>query len=76
MKILQLHSNFIKYEIIEKEIELAEDIKKKGDHLEELAVLFIAIEKGDGLDVAKTSIPQDHLIPFRFLICHTDRTPL
>ena len=32
LRILQLHSNFIEYKVVEKEIELAEDPEKKQDH--------------------------------------------
>ncbi|MCZ2808125.1 MAG: Ser-tRNA(Thr) hydrolase, partial [Candidatus Bathyarchaeota archaeon] len=56
MRILQLHSNFIEYEVVEKEIALAEEPEKKQDRLEELAVLFVAVEEGDDTDVAKKAM--------------------
>jgi threonyl-tRNA synthetase len=56
LRILQLHSNFIEYEVVEKEIALAEEPEKKQDRLEELAVLFTAIEEGDDTDVAKKAM--------------------
>ena len=56
MRILQLHSNFIEYEVVEKEIALAEEPEKKKDRLEELAVLFTAIEEGDDANVARKAM--------------------
>jgi len=47
MRILQLHSNFIEYEPVEKEIPAAEICEKKRSRLEELVVLFVAMEEGD-----------------------------
>ncbi len=52
MRILQLHSNFIEYEAVEKEIELAEEPEKLQDRLEEVVVLFTAVENGDDKNVA------------------------
>ena len=56
MRILQLHSNFIEYEAVEKEIALAEEPEKKKDRLEELVVLFTAVEEGDDTNVAQKAI--------------------
>jgi len=56
LRILQLHSNFIEYEVVEKEIALAEEPEKKKDRLEELAVLFTAVEEGDDTNVAKKAM--------------------
>jgi threonyl-tRNA synthetase len=56
LRILQLHSNFIEYEVVEKEIASAEEPEKRKDRLEELAVLFTAVEEGDTVDVAKTAM--------------------
>lgn len=56
MRILQLHSNFIEYEIVEKEIALAEEPVKRKDRLEELAVLFTAVEDGDDETVARKAM--------------------
>ena len=56
LRILQLHSNFIEYEVVEKEIALAEEPEKKKDRLEELAVLFTAVEEGDTADVARKAM--------------------
>jgi threonyl-tRNA synthetase len=52
LRILQLHSNFIEYEAVEKEIELAEEPEKLQDRLEEVVVLFTAVENGDDKNVA------------------------
>ena len=51
LRILQLHSNFIEYEAVEKEIELAEEPEKLQDRLEEVVVLFTAVENGDDKNV-------------------------
>jgi len=56
LRILQLHSNFIEYEVVEKEIALAEEPEKRKDRLEELAVLFTAVEEGDDTNVAKKAM--------------------
>ncbi|MCW4015077.1 MAG: threonine--tRNA ligase [Candidatus Bathyarchaeota archaeon] len=56
MRILQLHSNFIEYEAVEKEIELAEEPEKKQDRLEEIVVLFTAVEEGDDANVARKAM--------------------
>jgi len=56
LRILQLHSNFIEYDVVEKEIALAEEPEKRKDRLEELAVLFTAVEEGDTTDVAKKAM--------------------
>ena len=47
MKILLLHSDFIKYELVRKEIDLAEESDVKEESLKDLAVLFTCIEAGD-----------------------------
>ena len=56
MRILQLHSNFIEYEAVEKEITLAEEPEKKHDRLEDVVVLFVAVEEGDDLNVARKAM--------------------
>jgi threonyl-tRNA synthetase len=56
MRLLQLHSDFIEYEPIEKEIKSAEDIASKAKvKLEDLVVAFVAVETGDDESVAKTA---------------------
>ena len=56
MRILQLHSNFIEYEVVEKEIELAEEPEKSKGRLEEIVVLFTAVEEGDDATVARKAM--------------------
>ncbi len=58
MRILQLHSNFIEYKPIQKEIAMAEEAEKKTVRLEEIIVLFTAIEEGDDVTVAKKAIDE------------------
>jgi threonyl-tRNA synthetase len=58
MRILQLHSNFIVYKPVEKEIAAAEPSEKKEMRLEELLVLFTAVEEGDTQKVAQKSIDE------------------
>ena len=56
MRLLQLHSDFIEYEPIEKEIRDAEDIQSKSKvRLEDLVVVFVAVENGDDEAVAKAA---------------------
>jgi len=58
MRILQLHSNFIEYKPIQKEIAMAEEAEKKAVRLEEIVVLFTAVEEGDDLTIAKKAIDE------------------
>src|SRR4030066_397983 len=58
MRILQLHSNSIVYKPIEKEISQAEETDKKERRLDELMVLFTAVEEGDDLSVAQKAIDE------------------
>jgi threonyl-tRNA synthetase len=58
MRILQLHTNFIEYKPIQKEIATAEEAQKKLVRLEDIVVLFTAVEEGDDTLVAKKAIEQ------------------
>ena len=58
MRILQLHSNFIVYKPIEKEIAVAEEAEKKENRVEEVVVLFTAIEEGDNSALARKAIDE------------------
>lgn len=59
MRLLQLHSDFIEYEPIEKEIKDAEDISSKSKvRLEDLVVAFVAVENGDDETVAKAAVDE------------------
>ncbi|HEX9678074.1 threonine--tRNA ligase [Nitrososphaera sp.] len=56
MRLLQLHSDFIEYEPIEKEIKSAEEIASKEKiRFEDLVVAFVAVEAGDDESVAKAA---------------------
>jgi len=52
MRILQLHLDFIEYQPIRKEIAGAEKAEKSSKRLEDLVVLFTAVEKGDDQQTA------------------------
>jgi len=57
LRILQLHSNYIKYKPIQKEIDLAEEVKGEEERqIEEVVVLFTSIEEGDNETTAKQAI--------------------
>ncbi len=58
MRILQLHSNFIKYRLVEKEIALAEEAEESERRLDELVVLFTAVEEGDDDEVARKAVAE------------------
>jgi len=59
MRLLQLHSDFIEYEPIEKEIKDAEDIGSKSKvKLDDLVVVFVAVETGDDESVAKAAVDE------------------
>ncbi len=60
MRILQLHSNFIVFKPVEKEIAMAEEAKKEENRIEEVMVLFTAIEKGDDGALAQKAIDDVH----------------
>jgi len=54
MQLLQLHSDFIEYEPIQKEIRDAEDVIFKSKiRLEDLVVAFVAVENRDDESIAK-----------------------
>jgi threonyl-tRNA synthetase len=58
MRILQLHSNFIEFKPVQKEIALAEEAEKKAIRLEEIVILFSAVEEGDNGTVAQKAIDE------------------
>jgi len=59
MRILQLHCDDIEYTPTKKEIQSAEDIENpQTQRLEELVVVFVAIEDGDDSSVAQNAIFQ------------------
>ena len=61
MRILQLHSNFIEYKPVQKEIAIAEEAEKKPNRLEEIVVLFTAAEEGDNEQTAQKAIDEVHV---------------
>ncbi|MFH8080437.1 MAG: threonine--tRNA ligase [Candidatus Aenigmatarchaeota archaeon] len=58
MRILQQHVDFIEYLPIEREIAIAEKIEKKLVRIEDVVVLFVAVEEGDNESLAKHAIKQ------------------
>ena len=58
MRILQLHSDYIEYKPIKKEIAMAEEAEKKAKRLEDIVVLFTSIEEGDDEAVAKRAVAE------------------
>ena len=58
LRILQLHSNYIEYKPIQKEIDLAEEAEKKEKRIEEVVVLFTAVEESDNEAAAKQAVDE------------------
>ncbi|MDI6798567.1 MAG: threonine--tRNA ligase [Candidatus Aenigmarchaeota archaeon] len=58
MRILQLHSDFIEYEPIKKEIPQAEEAEKKKKKYEDILVLFTTVEKGDDESVGRKAVDE------------------
>ena len=59
MRILQLHCDSIEYTPTKKEIKMAEDIENpETQRLEEVVVVFVAIEAGDDSSVAQNAVSQ------------------
>ncbi|MCL1977042.1 MAG: threonine--tRNA ligase [Candidatus Bathyarchaeota archaeon] len=56
MRILQLHSNFITYKPVEKELSQAEEVEKNEVRIEDVVVLFTAVEEGDNIQVSQRAI--------------------
>ena len=56
MRILQLHSNFIVFKPVQKEIAAAEEAEEKENRIEEVVVLFTAVEEGDNIAIAQKAI--------------------
>ncbi len=56
MRILQLHSNYIVYKPIKKEISTADEARKEENRVEEVLVLFTAIEADDNVAIAQKAI--------------------
>jgi threonyl-tRNA synthetase len=60
MRLLQLHSNYIVYKPVKKEISIAEEAAKKENRVDDVLVLFTAIEAGDNSAIAKKAIDEVH----------------
>ena len=56
LRILQLHSNYIEYQPVQKEIDIAEEVTKESRLIEEVIVLFTAVEEGDDERTAKQAV--------------------
>jgi threonyl-tRNA synthetase len=58
LRILQLHSNYITYKPVKKEIKIAEEARKEEEKIDEVVVLFTAVEEGDNASVASNAIKE------------------
>ena len=58
MRILQLHCDSIEYNPTKKEIKSAEEITPEFKRLEEVVVVFVAIENGDDSEIAQNAITE------------------
>jgi len=58
LRILQLHSDYIEYKPIKKEVAMAEETEKKATRLEDLVVLFTSVEEGDDEAIAKRAVEE------------------
>jgi len=58
MRILQLHSDYIEYKPLKKEVAMAEEAEKKDIRLENLVVLFTSVEEGDDEAIAKRAVDE------------------
>ncbi|HEX68791.1 MAG TPA: threonine--tRNA ligase, partial [Candidatus Bathyarchaeota archaeon] len=58
MRILQLHSDFIEYKPIKREVENAEECEKKKQRYEDIVVLFTSVEEDDNEKVAERAIKE------------------
>jgi threonyl-tRNA synthetase len=57
MRLLQLHTDFIEYEPVSKEImDAEENVSKTKVRLEDLVVTLIAIEANDDKDIANNAV--------------------
>ncbi|MEM2876041.1 MAG: threonine--tRNA ligase, partial [Candidatus Bathyarchaeia archaeon] len=53
-----MHSDFIEYELVRKEIDLAEESDVKKRRLEDLVVLFTCVEAGDNEETVKRALEE------------------
>ena len=63
MRVLITHVDFIEFEPVKKEIQLAEETVRRVSRIEEALVLFVAVEKGDSEEkLAKLVNEVEHVI--------------
>ncbi|HEY7571747.1 MAG TPA: threonine--tRNA ligase [Nitrososphaeraceae archaeon] len=61
MRLLQLHSDFVEYEPIEKEINEAENLSSNGkQRIEDVVLNLITVENGDDEEVVSAAIEEMH----------------
>ena len=53
-----MHSNFIEYKPVKREVKLAEETQKKTSRIEDVIVLFTCVEEGDNEKVAEQAIDE------------------
>ena len=58
MRILQLHSDYIEYKPIKREIENAEKCEKKTKRYEDIVVLFTSVEEEDSEKIARKAVEE------------------
>ncbi len=59
MRLLQLHTDFVEYHPVAKEIDLAEqEVSRKKIHLDEIVVTLIAVENGDDESLARVAVDE------------------
>ena len=58
MRILQLHSDYIEYRPIKREIENAEKCEKKTKRYEDIVVLFTSVEEEDSEKIARKAVEE------------------
>ncbi|MEE8322979.1 MAG: threonyl-tRNA synthetase editing domain-containing protein, partial [Candidatus Bathyarchaeia archaeon] len=56
MRILQLHSDFIEFEPVEQEAAEAEESDGQRQRIEEILVLFTAVEEGDSEETVREAV--------------------
>jgi len=58
MRILQMHSDYVEFEPIKKEIPLAEEAEKKVYRFDDVLVIFTAVEDKDNENIGKKAIDE------------------
>ena len=60
MRLLEFHVDFIEYEPVRKEIELAEEAEKKPHRVDDALVMFVSVEPDDDESVAEAAVADAH----------------